>query len=131
IIRRLQMARAGGSFGNEFRARDGKSNRLEGEYLPIDFVKNAESFGARGWHVTTREELRNALREARQESRSCVIVAEIEKHRYLPGSGAWWDVAPAEVSHHPVTRDLRAQSEQHRTTLQRFHYGSEPWKPRQ
>src|SRR5207237_3413823 len=96
IIRRLQMARAGRSFGNEFRARDGKSNRLEGEYLPIDFVKNAESFGARGWHVTTRDELRNALREARQESRSSVIVAEIEKHRYLPGSGAWWDVAPAE-----------------------------------
>src|SRR5207248_9313235 len=60
IIRRLQMARAGRSFGNEFRSRDAKSNRLEGEYLPIDFVKNAESFGARGWHVTTREELRNA-----------------------------------------------------------------------
>jgi 3D-(3,5/4)-trihydroxycyclohexane-1,2-dione acylhydrolase (decyclizing) len=122
IIRRLQMARAGRSFGNEFRARDGRSNRLEGDYLPIDFVKNAESFGARGWHVNTRDGLRNALREAREETRSCVIVAEIEKHRYLPGSGAWWDVAPAEVSSDPVTRDLRAEYEENRAKLQRFHY---------
>jgi len=121
IIRRLQMARAGRSFGNEFRARDKKTNRLEGEYLPIDFAKNAESFGARAWHVTTCEELRNALREAREEPRSCVIVAEVEKHRYLPGSGAWWDVAPAEVTNDPVTHDLRAEYERNRQR-QRFHY---------
>jgi 3D-(3,5/4)-trihydroxycyclohexane-1,2-dione acylhydrolase (decyclizing) len=122
IIRRLQMARAGRSFGNEFRARDRKSGRLEGEYLSIDFAKNAESFGARAWHVTTRDELRNALSEARAEPRSCVIVVEVEKHRYLPGSGAWWDVAPAEVSSDPVTQELRAEYERSRKSLQRFHY---------
>jgi 3D-(3,5/4)-trihydroxycyclohexane-1,2-dione acylhydrolase (decyclizing) len=122
IIYRLQMARAGRPFGNEFRARDSAANRLEGEYLPIDFVKNAESMGARAWHVNTRDELRSALREAREETRSCVIVVETEKHRYLPGSGAWWDVAPAEVSGDPVTRELRAEYEKARAALQRFHY---------
>jgi 3D-(3,5/4)-trihydroxycyclohexane-1,2-dione acylhydrolase (decyclizing) len=122
IIRRLQMARAGRSFGNEFRARDARTNRLEGDYLPIDYAKNAESFGARAWHVTTREELRGALREARSEPRSCVIVVEVEKHRYLPGSGAWWDVAPAEVTHDPVTQQLRAEYEENRQKFQRFHY---------
>jgi 3D-(3,5/4)-trihydroxycyclohexane-1,2-dione acylhydrolase (decyclizing) len=122
IIYRLQMARAGREFGNEFRARNPKTNRLEGEYLPIDYVKNAESFGARAWHVATPEALREALREARGEARSCVIVAEIEKHRYLPGSGAWWDVAPAEVSEDPATRELRAEFEQNQRELQRFYY---------
>jgi 3D-(3,5/4)-trihydroxycyclohexane-1,2-dione acylhydrolase (decyclizing) len=122
IIRRLQMARAGRSFGNEFRARDPKSNRLEGDYLPIDFVKNAESFGARAWHVTTRDALSQALREAREEPRSGVIVVEVEKHRYLPGSGAWWDVAPAEVSNDPVTQELRQEYEENREKLQRYHY---------
>ena len=68
------------------------------------------------------EVLRDLLREARQETRSCVIVAEIEKHRYLPGSGAWWDVAPAEVSSDPVTRELRAEYERDRKAGQRFHY---------
>jgi 3D-(3,5/4)-trihydroxycyclohexane-1,2-dione acylhydrolase (decyclizing) len=122
IIWRLQMARAGREFGNEFRARDRKTNRLEGQYLPIDLAKNAESFGARSWHVTTQEEMRNALREARDESRSCVIVVETEKHRYLPGSGAWWDVAPAEVSNDPITKELRAEFEKARDAGQRFHY---------
>ncbi len=122
IIRQLQMASAGRSFGNEFRARDGRTNRLEGEYLKIDFAKNAESMGARAWHVTTPEELHNALCEAREETRSCVIVAEIEKHRYVPGPEVWWDVAPAEVSNDPVTQALRAEYEAKRDKLQRFYY---------
>jgi len=122
VIRRLQMARAGRSFGNEFRARDNNVDRLEGEYLPLDLVKNAESMGARTWHVYTPDEVRQALREARAEQRSCVIVAEIEKHRYLPGGGIWWDVAPAEVTQDGVTQELRAAYEEERARLQRFYY---------
>lgn len=122
IIRNLQMNRVGRSFGNEFRARDSKTNRLEGEYLPIDFAKNAESMGARAWHVETEAELRHALREARDENRACVIVVEVEKHRYLPDSGIWWDVAAAEVSGDRVTRKLRIQYEADRKKLQRLYY---------
>jgi 3D-(3,5/4)-trihydroxycyclohexane-1,2-dione acylhydrolase (decyclizing) len=121
-IRRLQMWRSGVSFGNEFRRRDPKVNRLEGEYVPIDLAKNAESFGARTWHANTPDQVRQALREARAERRPCVIVAEVEKHRFLPGGGVWWDVAPAEVSQHAKTRELRAEYEQDRRRLQRFHY---------
>lgn len=121
-IRRLQMWRTGVSFGNEFRCRDRETNRLEGEYVEIDLAKNAESFGARAWHVETPEQLRQALREARAEKRACVIVAEVEKHRFLPGGGIWWDVAPAEVSEDAKTRELRAQYEQDRRRLQRLHY---------
>jgi 3D-(3,5/4)-trihydroxycyclohexane-1,2-dione acylhydrolase (decyclizing) len=121
-IRRLQMWRTGRSFGNEFRARDPRTKRLEGEYVPIDFAKNAESFGARSWHVFTEEQLRQALCEARAEKRSCVIVVETEKHRYLPGGGVWWDVAVAEVSSDPVTQKLRAEYEQDRGRRQRFYY---------
>ena len=121
-IRGLQMARAGQSFGNEFRARDGKTNRLEGEYLKIDFAKNAESMGARAWNANTPEALRKALLEARSETRPCVIVVETEKYRSLPSSEVWWDVAAAEVSQDPVTQKLRAEYERDRDRLQRFHY---------
>jgi len=121
-IRQLQMGRAGHSFGNEFRTRDLKSKRLEGEFVPIDFAKNAESMGARTWSANTPEELRQALREAREEKSTSVIVVETEKYRYLPGSGVWWDVAPAEVSQDPVTQKLRAEYEESRRKLQRFHY---------
>jgi 3D-(3,5/4)-trihydroxycyclohexane-1,2-dione acylhydrolase (decyclizing) len=121
-IRRLQMWRTGVSFGNEFRHRDKKTNRLEGEYVRIDLVKNAESFGARTWHVQTPDQLRAALREARTQRSTCVIVAETEKHRFLPGGGVWWDVAPAEVSRDPATQKLRAEYEADRKRLQQYHY---------
>ncbi len=122
IIRNLQMNRVGRSFGNEFRMRDPQTNRLEGEYLPIDFAKNAESMGARAWRVTSEDEVRRVLRVARDETRSCVIVVEIEKHRYLPDSGIWWDVAAAEVTDDGVTQELRQQYEQDRAKLQKFYY---------
>jgi 3D-(3,5/4)-trihydroxycyclohexane-1,2-dione acylhydrolase (decyclizing) len=122
VIRRLQMARAGRSFGNEFRERDSGLNRLEGEYLNLDLAKNAESMGARAWHAFTPDEVRQALREARAETRPCVIVAEIEKHRYLPGGGIWWDVASAETSNDGVTQELRATYEEERARLQRYYY---------
>ena len=121
-IRRLQMGRTGVSFGNEFRSRNARTNRLEGEYLTLDLAKNAEGFGARTWHVQTPEELRQALAEARRESGPCVIVVETEKHRYLPPSGAWWDVAPAEVSANSETQERRTAYERDRARLQRFHY---------
>ncbi len=63
-----------------------------------------------------------ALREAKGERGTCVIVAETEKNRFLPGGGVWWDVAPAEVSRDPITQKLRAEYEQDRSRLQRFHY---------
>ena len=122
IIRALQMARAGRSFGNEFRGRDTGSDRLEGAYLEIDFAANAESFGARAWHVKSPDELRQALREARSETRACVIVCETEKHRYLPPSDVWWDIASAEATNDPMTRKLREGYEAERRTNQRFHY---------
>jgi 3D-(3,5/4)-trihydroxycyclohexane-1,2-dione acylhydrolase (decyclizing) len=121
-IRQLQMARAGHTFGNEFRARDPKSKRLEGEFVPIDFAKNAESMGARTWSANTPDEVRQALREAREEKGTSVIVVQTEKYRFLPGSGVWWDVAAAEVSQDPVTKKLRAEYEAGRRKLQRFYY---------
>ena len=121
IIRRLQMARAGRSFGNEFRHRT-SDDRLEGDYLQIDYAKNAESMGARAWHVFDPEQLRTALREAREETRSCVIVVETEKYRFLPSGNVWWDVAPSEVTQDGVTQELRAAYEEERQRLQRFYY---------
>jgi 3D-(3,5/4)-trihydroxycyclohexane-1,2-dione acylhydrolase (decyclizing) len=120
-IRALQVDRTGHSFGNEFRARDATTNRLEGEYLKIDLAKNAESMGARAWHVTTPDELRIALREAREDTRSCVIVAETEKHRYVPSTGAWWDLAVAETTTDSITKGLRAEYDDQKR-LQRFYY---------
>jgi 3D-(3,5/4)-trihydroxycyclohexane-1,2-dione acylhydrolase (decyclizing) len=120
-IRALQMLRAGRSFGNEFRSRDMEKNLLEGGYMKIDFAQNAASFGAKAWHMTTPEGVRHALREARGESQTCVIVADVEPHHYLPDSGVWWDIAAAESSEDPETQSRRQKYEEG-LPLQRFHY---------
>jgi 3D-(3,5/4)-trihydroxycyclohexane-1,2-dione acylhydrolase (decyclizing) len=121
-IRQLQMARAGRSFGNEFRARDGSTQRLDGDYIAVDFAGNAESMGAVVWKAATADQLRGALREAKKEKRPCAIVVETEKHRYLPGSEVWWDVAPAEATGDALTGDLRKQYEEERKKYQRHYY---------
>jgi len=120
-IKGLQKHTAGPEFGNEFRHRQKKSNRLDGEYVKVDFGGNAEAFGARVWRVATPDELRHAFREARKEKRPCAIVVEIEPDRMLPDSGVWFDVAPAEVSGNARTRSLRAAYEK-RQKKQRFYY---------
>src|SRR5207247_10278348 len=81
-IRQLQMARAGRSFGTDFRARDTSKGRLEGDYLTIDFARNAESLGARVWKTSTHREVRTALRESRTEQlRPCGSVVGTDRDR--------------------------------------------------
>jgi 3D-(3,5/4)-trihydroxycyclohexane-1,2-dione acylhydrolase (decyclizing) len=119
-IQRLQTWRHGKPFGNEFRAR--RDGELEGEYLRLDLAKTAEGLGARTWRVDSPEGVREALDAARAERGPCVIVAETEPHRYLPGSEVWWDVAPPEVSNEPEVQERRADYDRERTELQRFYY---------
>ena len=119
-IRRLQMWRAGREFGNEFRSRS--DGRLAGEYLSLDLAKVAEGLGARAFRADSPDALRAALEEAHAEPRACVVVCETEPHRYLPDSGAWWDVAPPEVSEDELVRERRAEYERELEELQRFYY---------
>ena len=121
-IHRLQRGRTGRSFANEVRTRDPKANKLEGDFIEIDFAKNAESMGARAIKASTEDEIRAALLEAREDTQTCVIVVETEKYRYQPGSDVWWDVEAAEVTNDPVTQELRAAYEEERGKLQRFYY---------
>ena len=117
----LQNWRAGRSFGNEFRLRNLTSNRLDGEYLDIDFVKIAEGMGARAWNVKTPDSLRKALVEARLEKRSCMLVVEVDGTVRPPDSGLWWDFEVAATSGDPVVRELRESYEKERK-VQTFYY---------
>jgi 3D-(3,5/4)-trihydroxycyclohexane-1,2-dione acylhydrolase (decyclizing) len=86
------------SYGNEWRSRDRKTGLLAGAFAPVDFARNGESYGARGFTVRTIEELRNAVGEALRESRSTVIDIKVTPKSMTHGYGAWWRVGTAEVS---------------------------------
>jgi 3D-(3,5/4)-trihydroxycyclohexane-1,2-dione acylhydrolase (decyclizing) len=118
VIHRLQMGRSGQEFGNEFRYREGRLNlagdgakpgRLEGDYLEVDLVQVAAGLGARAVRATSAAEVRAALDETRDHPGPVVIVVPTIPHADLPGAGAWWDVAPAEVSVREGIAPLRAE----------------------
>ncbi|MDX2226554.1 MAG: 3D-(3,5/4)-trihydroxycyclohexane-1,2-dione acylhydrolase (decyclizing) [Verrucomicrobiae bacterium] len=121
-IRGLQMVRVGRSFGNEFRSRDARANRLEGEYLNLDLAALAGAMGAKTYNTQDVGGLKEALLDAARQNGPCVIVVETEKHRYLPGAGVWIEFEPAETTQDPVTRKLRQEHEAGKRKLQRYYY---------
>ena len=117
-----QKVLVGHSLGNEFRVRNRETGKLDdGDFVDIDYAKNAESIGLRAWHASDEAELKQALSEARQERRSCMIVAPIERYSRLPRSGIWWDVFGAEVTNDETTKQLVNEREAGRLG-QRFYW---------
>ena len=75
--------------------------------LPIDFVANARSLGARAIRATTIAELRAALADAKAAPETSVIVVETDPLTTVPSYDAWWEVVPAEVSEQDGVRKAR------------------------
>jgi 3D-(3,5/4)-trihydroxycyclohexane-1,2-dione acylhydrolase (decyclizing) len=94
----LSQALGSGGFGTDYRARRAESGQLDGGRLEVDFAANAESLGAHVIRAVTRDDLQQALNEARQHERTTVIVIEVDKEVRVPGYESWWDVPVAEVS---------------------------------
>ena len=97
-------------FGNRFRYRDPKTGKLTGDFLEIDYLKNAKSLGAHGVEAKTRDQFKNALSEARDSTRTTVIVVELEPSRG-PSYDSWWDVPVADVSEMPSVQKARKDYE--------------------
>ncbi|MEX0929206.1 MAG: 3D-(3,5/4)-trihydroxycyclohexane-1,2-dione acylhydrolase (decyclizing) [Balneolales bacterium] len=94
-------------FGTNYRYRDARTRQLDGNHLPVDFVKNAESFGALVIPAKTVNELKEALVTSRRSDRTAVIVLETDKDEKVPGYESWWDVPIAEVSEKKAVQDAR------------------------
>lgn len=107
----LSHAVGSGGFGTDYRYRNPETRQLDGDHLPIDFIANAASLGARAIRATTRQDLQRALESARAEKNTTVIVIEVDKEMRVPSYESWWDVAIAEVSESEAVRQARANYE--------------------
>jgi 3D-(3,5/4)-trihydroxycyclohexane-1,2-dione acylhydrolase (decyclizing) len=103
-----------GRFGTVYRMRGEDTGKLDGAYLPLDFVQNARGFGALTFETHTLAEFRQALVDSRSTDRTTVIVVHTDNAHKVPGYASWWDVAVAEVSALPTTQQARADYEQAR-----------------
>jgi 3D-(3,5/4)-trihydroxycyclohexane-1,2-dione acylhydrolase (decyclizing) len=98
-------------FGNELRFRNSKTGMLDGDYVPIDFVKHAEAMGAHATLAQTADEITAAIKEAKQRKGVSVVLIPVDPEKRMPPLGTWWDVPVAEVSGIDKTRQTREKYE--------------------
>lgn len=90
-INNLQMSNGGGSFHTEFRTHDNK-------VMNIDYAKVAEGYGAKAYKVTTLDELKSALEDAKKQKVSTLIDIKVLPKTMTDGYESWWNIGVAEVS---------------------------------
>lgn len=97
-IDNLQISQGIPHFGCQFRYRTSKSDRLDGDVLPIDFAMNARSYGCQSWSVSNAEEFEVAFKEAKNSPVSTLIEVHTAPKSMTHGYSTWWRVGTPEVS---------------------------------
>ncbi|PFM38996.1 3D-(3,5/4)-trihydroxycyclohexane-1,2-dione acylhydrolase (decyclizing) [Bacillus cereus] len=97
-INNLQMGNGMGSFGTEFRYRNQETRKLDGAIMKIDFAASAAGYGVKTYHVTSLEQLQEALIDAKKQTVSTLIDMKVLPKTMTNGYESWWHVGVAEVS---------------------------------
>ncbi|PFC71130.1 3D-(3,5/4)-trihydroxycyclohexane-1,2-dione acylhydrolase (decyclizing) [Bacillus cereus] len=97
-INNLQMGNGMGSFGTEFRYRNQETRKLDGRIMKIDFAASAAGYGVKTYHVTSLEQLQEALIDAKKQTVSTLIDIKVLPKTMTNGYESWWHVGVAEVS---------------------------------
>lgn len=97
-IENLQNNQGTDTFGTVFRARNPVTGMLDGDEIDVDFAKIAEGYGAKAYTIHTSQELREALADAKKQTKSCLFDIKVLPKTMTPGFESWWRVGVAEVS---------------------------------
>ncbi len=96
-------------FGCHYRLR-GPSGAYDGPEMRLDFVKMCEGMGAKALEVTTLDELRAALADARAGTETVCIVVQTDWHERVKGyANSWWEMATPMVSEMPAVNAAREE----------------------
>jgi 3D-(3,5/4)-trihydroxycyclohexane-1,2-dione acylhydrolase (decyclizing) len=107
-------------FGTDYRRRDARSGRLDGEVLPVDLVANAASLGVAARRVAGVDELRAALVDAASAPGPSLVCIETDPLLEAPSSESWWDVPVAGTSELESTQAARTAYEEAKTRQRRY-----------
>lgn len=107
-------------FGTRYRAGAGAPHNEDGDLLPVDIAKNAESWGLKVYQVHTMEEFRQAYREAQADDRACMIHIETDLYGPNPPSSSWWDVPVSQVSRIESTQQAYEQYKQNKARQRHY-----------
>lgn len=118
----LSESRGSQRFGTRYRMGDGNPHNEDGELLPVDIAKNAESWGIKVLKVHTIDEFRDAYRQAEKSEQAVMIHIETNLFGPNPPNCSYWDVAVPEVSRIESTQQARKEYEE--ALVEQRHY----WK---
>ena len=109
----LSTATGGEGFGTHFKYRNAQTGSLDGDFLPVDLAKNAESLGAIVYKPKGITDFYKALEQAKANETTTVIYVETIRDRKLAGYAySWWEVPIPEVSSSEEVRQVRREYEE-------------------
>lgn len=97
-IHNLERSQGMGTFGTEFRFRQEETGGLTGDYVCIDYAKLASAYGAKTYHVTTIEELKQAIADSKNSKVSTLIEIMVLPGTMTEGYENFWRVGTASVA---------------------------------
>lgn len=101
-----------GRFGTKYK-------RDKPNFTSVDFAMNAKSLGADVIPSHDIPSLKDAVKRAKNNNKTTVIVIETDLYEGVPGY-AWWDVPVAEVSEMETVKQARKQYEENCKKQRRF-----------
>jgi len=119
-IDNLQTSQGITKFGNDLRRRDSRTGRLTGPVVPLDFAKNGESYGAKGYSVSNLDQLRAAVKAALAGDVSTVIDVKVTPKSMTGGYESWWRVGTAQVSENPAVVEAARKMNREAESARRF-----------
>ncbi|WP_208615272.1 3D-(3,5/4)-trihydroxycyclohexane-1,2-dione acylhydrolase (decyclizing) [Xenorhabdus kozodoii] len=100
-INNLQMSQGIGSLATENRYRNPKSGKLDGALIPVDFAKNAESYGCKSYRVHNEQQLIAALLDAQKQPGATLIDIKVLPKTMTHDYESWWRTGTAQVADNP------------------------------
>ena len=97
-IENLQHNHGSETFGTVFKYRNPETQQLDGDNVPIDFAKNAESFGCKAYRIYSAQDLIDALIDSKTQTRTCLFDIKVLPQTMTHGYNSWWNVGVSDVS---------------------------------
>ncbi len=112
-INNLQMGNGIPSLCTEMRHRNEETGLTDGTYCYTDFAKIGEGYGMKGYTVKTPDELVEAIRAAKKETKSVLIDAKVLPKTMAEGYESWWHIGVASTSKTESVKEARKRIDDH------------------
>ncbi len=119
-IDNLQASQGIPHFGCEFRFRNGETDRLDGDYIPVDYAMVARGLGFQSWRAENSSTFTEAMELVLKSEVSTLIDCKTARKSMTDSYSTWWRVGTPEVSQKPAVVEAWKQMKQEAGKAKQF-----------